>query len=293
VNSNPFANYYEIAPGVWNYHDGVDLNLNTPNWNADWHKPVYAMADGQVYFAGVGGGSWGHIICIVHLDLFTETYYHSRYGHVENPCVATGDIVHMGQQIANVGNGDGYYGQSGAHLHWNICASTVMWNKPNQWCGTNKACVLANYVDPIQFIKERAMLPNPDTAKAMREALAKLPIGTPVTITPALPPGREPFGTQLSYIVPVEDVVATVAPEPPPPPPSDPAPTPKQATVTADPFLRVRVAPSTSAAQIGELLKGAIVMVVDNGTADGLTWCKITEGDYRDKFVAKNYLSFQ
>ena len=32
-NSNPFANWYEISPGVRNYHDGVDLNLNAPSWN--------------------------------------------------------------------------------------------------------------------------------------------------------------------------------------------------------------------------------------------------------------------
>src|ERR1043166_3198315 len=66
VNSNPFANWYQIAPGVWNYHDGVDLNLNTPDWNADWHKPVYAMAAGAVTFSGIGGGSWGNIIVIEH-----------------------------------------------------------------------------------------------------------------------------------------------------------------------------------------------------------------------------------
>ncbi len=88
-------------------------------------------------------------------------------------------------------------------------------------------------------------------------------------------------------------LVAAQPPEPPPPPPADPAPTPKQATVTAQPFLFVRIAPSTTAPQIGELLTGATVMVIDNGTADGLTWCKITEGIYRDKFVAKNWLSFQ
>lgn len=164
LNSNPFANHYEISPGVWNYHDGVDLNLNTPYWNADWHKGLYAIADGYVIFAGIGGGSWGHIIDIQHY--FPEGYIVSRFGHIESPLVKTGDNVVMGQQVASVGNGDGWYGQTGAHLHWNISQTNdpILIDKPNQWCGTSLRCVLDHFVDPIKFIVQRKTwtLPSPE-----------------------------------------------------------------------------------------------------------------------------------
>lgn len=153
VNSNPYLNYYEINVGVWNYHDGVDLNLNIPTWNADWHKPIRAIMDGAVVYAGVGGGSWGHIVDIRH-DLANGTYVVSRFGHVESTLVKTGDKVTCGQQVASVGNADGWYGTTGAHLHWNISApdDPIMINTPNEWCGANRQCVLDHYIDPIAFV---------------------------------------------------------------------------------------------------------------------------------------------
>lgn len=153
VNSNPFANWYQIAPGVWNYHDGVDLNLNIPNWNADWHKPIYAIADGVVTFAGVGGGSWGHIIVIEHTDDNGQKFY-SRCGHVENTIVKTGDVLVIGQAIAQVGDADGYYRGVGAHLHFNVCITDLLKNRPNHWSGVDKKVLLANYTDPVKFIAE-------------------------------------------------------------------------------------------------------------------------------------------
>ncbi len=281
TNNNPFANYYEIAPGVWNYHDGVDLNLNTPTWNADWHRPVYAMADGVVYYAGAGGGSWGQIVCIAHVDPLTSKAYFSRYGHIEAPQVSAGEWVRIGQRIASVGNGDGYYGQSGAHLHWNICATNLMYHNPAQWCGTSRACVLGNYVDPIQFVKERAMVENPDTAAAMRAALAALPQGTPITITPALPPEREPFGTQLSYVVPVEDVLAAATPP-------NPRPTLTK-YITANPDVNVRPAPNTTQAPVGKLLHGAAVTVYTDQVDSA--WWQIAAGQYAGKYVSAQWVS--
>jgi murein DD-endopeptidase MepM/ murein hydrolase activator NlpD len=153
VNSNPFANWYQISPGVWNYHDGVDLNLNSPNWNADWHKSVYAIADGVVTYAGVGGGSWGHIIVIEHTDNNGQKFY-SRCGHVEKTIVQTGDALIIGQPIAQVGDADGYYRGVGAHLHFNLCTTDLLKNRPNHWSGIDRKVLLANYADPVKFIAE-------------------------------------------------------------------------------------------------------------------------------------------
>lgn len=150
TNSNPFANHYEIQPGVWNYHDGVDLNLNVPVWNSDWHKAIVALADGVVTFAGKGGGTWGSIIDIKY-RMDDGKFFVSRYGHVENALVKQGEVVVMGQQVASVGTADG---QFTAHLHWNISQinNRIMLDSPNQWCGTSLTCVTSNYVDPIEFI---------------------------------------------------------------------------------------------------------------------------------------------
>ena len=57
VNVNPYLSWYEIAPGVMNYHTGADLNNNKPVWNADYHSPVFAVCDGEVIFSGAGDGT--------------------------------------------------------------------------------------------------------------------------------------------------------------------------------------------------------------------------------------------
>lgn len=262
VNSNPFANYYQIAPNVWNYHDGVDLNLNVPFWNSDWHKPIHAIADGVVTFTGIGGGSWGHIIDIQH-DLDNGSFIVCRFGHVENVLVQTGDKVTRGMIVANVGNGDGYYGQTGAHLHWNLSkpGNGIMLTTPNQWCGTSLTCVTKNYTDPIRWIIDRkAGLPLPVLTNV---------ITTDVLIIRSAPIyGSAPNGKVPQYaLVQVEDYAlgnayckladgrgyvarAYLAPV---------VSTPMQ--VTATPSLNRRAGPGTSYAVIGSIPYSAKVNV--------------------------------
>lgn len=152
-DDNPIGNYYEISPGKWNYHDGSDLNKNVPVWNDDYLQDVYAIGEGRVTFMGSGGGSWGHIIDIKH-PTSDGSYVVSRFGHIANPLVNTGDVVKKGQIVAQVGNADGYYAVGRAHLHWNISrpGDPIMIDTPNQWCGTNASCVDQHYIDPKQFV---------------------------------------------------------------------------------------------------------------------------------------------
>lgn len=150
--SNFYLNWYliNIKLGIWNWHTGADLNNNHPKWNSDYHSPIYAVADGVVVFAGRGGGTWGHIIVTQH-TVSNITFY-NRVGHVENVLVKTGDWIKEGQQICNVGNGDGVYAGGGEHLHWDISLTKVLQTRPNDWPGIDKKRVLTDYVDPIKFI---------------------------------------------------------------------------------------------------------------------------------------------
>jgi murein DD-endopeptidase MepM/ murein hydrolase activator NlpD len=157
-NTNGYAALYEISPDVWNWHDGVDLNLNFPSHNLDYNYKLKAIGNGKIIFMGNGGGTWGNIIDVFH-PLSDGKYVVCRFGHVswlinpyEQPQV--GDYVKIGQPVAKIGDVKNVYGITRAHLHWNISApgNPIMIDKPNQWCGTNKACVINSYVDPIKFI---------------------------------------------------------------------------------------------------------------------------------------------
>ncbi len=270
VNSNPFLAYYEIAPGVKNYHTGVDLNLNLPTHNADWHKPVYSMDTGIVYFAGKGGGSWGYIVCIAHVDPLSGQMYFSRYGHIERPIVRAGDHVLVGQPIAQVGNGDGYYGQFGAHLHHDICLTEVMRQEPNHWCGTSKSCVTANYVNPVTFIRERYGLSvnNPDTDSALRDALANAPADLPVMVVLGVP-AREPISAVAAYNTSAGFLSGQI-----PEPGEAPAVAERTLEVVSPIGLRFRLTPGGAESKPG-LLFGAVVVVGNSYQIGQTLWANV------------------
>lgn len=205
-NSNPFGNHYELKPGLWQYHDGVDLNLNVPVFNSDWHKGLYAIDDGECVYAGPGGGTWGHIVDLLHRTP-DGRFYVSRFGHVENTLVVTGQKkILAGQQVAAVGTGDGAFT---AHLHWNISQldDPIMIDKPNQWCGADLSCVLQHYVDPIQFVidAKKGSQPVPIITNAM--ALDNLVIRSAPNILSAKLSGR----VDQYQIIGVADLVMSVA----------------------------------------------------------------------------------
>jgi murein DD-endopeptidase MepM/ murein hydrolase activator NlpD len=86
------------------FHSGVDISASVG-------QPVIAPADGIVVFADFSGG-YGRAITLDHGHGIT-----TRYGHLANFAVVTGQYVHRGDTIGHVG----LSGRStGPHLHYEV-----------------------------------------------------------------------------------------------------------------------------------------------------------------------------
>lgn len=133
------------ATGTQCYHTGVDLNLNTPHWDADAHSAVYAAAHGLVVFAGTLP-VWGDVVVIRHFLDHGSVW--TRYAHVESLTVRVGDLVGRGSLIGSISNG---YGRYPYHLHFDV-AQIDLGVRPGDWPGLNLPIVLDYYLDPLQFI---------------------------------------------------------------------------------------------------------------------------------------------
>lgn len=149
IDASPFAKLYFVGTPSEAYHTGADLNLPR---DADAHSPIYASASGIVVFAS-RLPTWGNVVVIRHDPLFTATgkVYYTRYGHVEEMIVKVGGRVKRGQQIAKVGNA---FGQFAYHLHYDISPTNILESQPQHWPAKNLTTLLANYVDPRQFIQQ-------------------------------------------------------------------------------------------------------------------------------------------
>ncbi|MEW5871754.1 MAG: M23 family metallopeptidase [Chloroflexota bacterium] len=168
---NPFLNWYSYG-----YHTGADLNLPGIS-SADQGKPVYAIGDGLVTYAG-RAGSWGYIIVIQHPQALvtlpggetSRQIVYSRYGHVDPDILArAGQAVERGQHIGYIGLAAG--AKSGWHLHFDISYTDILKRMPAHWPdlsalrsgrGGNQSDkirssilrqVVSNYVDPLRFIQ--------------------------------------------------------------------------------------------------------------------------------------------
>jgi hypothetical protein len=146
IDVNPIGNFYEYGDGFTAYHNGADLNLNNPHWDADRLAPVYAIGNGTVSFAGVLGGTWGNVVVIRH----EEHGIYSRYAHLDRMQVATGDIVQRGQKIGRIGNA---FGQLAYHLHFDISPTNILATNPGHWPGNNLQQVALHYLEPRSFIR--------------------------------------------------------------------------------------------------------------------------------------------
>ncbi len=146
LDASPYAKLYFVGTPSEAYHTGADLNLPR---DADAHTPVYAAASGVVTFAS-RLPTWGNVIVIKHDPLVTDgKVYYTRYGHSENLLVKVGDRVRRGQQLSSVGNAFGVYAY---HLHFDVSPTTILESQPQHWPGKDLNNLLANYVDPRQFV---------------------------------------------------------------------------------------------------------------------------------------------
>tara|TARA_R110000823_G_scaffold210224_9_gene340516 strand:+ start:116 stop:952 length:837 start_codon:yes stop_codon:yes gene_type:complete len=85
-------------------HKGIDLD-------GERGDPIYAVAAGKVVYAGTGIVGFGELLIIKHNDV-----YLSAYGHNDRLLVKEGDLVAVGQQIAEKGSS----GTDTVKLHFEI-----------------------------------------------------------------------------------------------------------------------------------------------------------------------------
>ncbi|MCR8637594.1 peptidase M23 [Leptospira interrogans serovar Ricardi] len=86
------------------FHGGLDMA-------AEEGTPVYASADGEVYFSDKKGG-YGNLIILGH-----KLGYETLYGHLSSISVRPGEKVHKGQKIGKVGQTGR---ATGNHLHFEV-----------------------------------------------------------------------------------------------------------------------------------------------------------------------------
>jgi murein DD-endopeptidase MepM/ murein hydrolase activator NlpD len=79
----------------------------------------------------------------------TGKVYYSRSGHVEEMIVKVGERVKRGQRIAKVGNA---FGRFAYHLHFDLSPTNILDQQPQHWPAKNLNNLLANYIDPRDFI---------------------------------------------------------------------------------------------------------------------------------------------
>jgi murein DD-endopeptidase MepM/ murein hydrolase activator NlpD/uncharacterized protein YraI len=149
-DASPFGRRYFVGTPSEAYHTGADLNFGAPR--EDLGMPVYSTANGVVTFAA-RLPVWGNVIIVRHDPLYVPTgrVTYARYGHVQNMRVKVGDRVRRGQQICEIGDG---FGRFVPHLHFDISPTTILEIQPQHWPGLNQRELLANYVDPLQFIRQ-------------------------------------------------------------------------------------------------------------------------------------------
>lgn len=247
------------APGyAYGFHTGADLNLDAPRWDADRLAPVYSIGDGVVTYAQTWPNPdyWGKIVVVDHGIVDGKPLY-SRYAHVANIQVRPGDVVKMGQQICQVGDGSSEIRAKAMfpfHLHFDISISKVLRDQPQNWPApsTNKKreLVLEHYVDPQKWLSDHHTvnsLPpiiSSDPPPATNESGTNVPPRT--NVTPTLP----------TWYVIVPEVI-------------------------------IYDQPNTTSQKSGMLTKGKQVFLSKEGVRNqGMDWAKIVGSTFAGDWVA-------
>lgn len=262
--SNPYGNYYQLRPGVWNYHPGIDVLFQE---GSIAHFPVKSVAWGEITYAQrvttPGFEVWGNLIVSRSLLPDGQIVY-CRYAHVENLLVKVGDLVHPGQHLADVGNA---YGAYAYHLDFSISPTKVLALTPWDWPGTDLQRVYLNYTDPVRFVQEHSQMTGEletleaavNNSNAANADLNGAWVAYKASLTPTVPPSQE--------------FSATVK----------------------ESGTRVRALPTINSTILAALSMNEHIVVIDaNVDADGHHWMKITAGPSVSVggYVAKDLLSF-
>jgi murein DD-endopeptidase MepM/ murein hydrolase activator NlpD len=144
IGSENGAFAYNAQPFTENRHLGDDLN-GIGGENSDLGDPVFAVADGQVLFAGEAGPGWGNVIIVLHayVENGARKFVQSYYGHVESILVERKQRVDRGEQIATIGTANGRYW---AHLHFEMREFTTPFIGPGYREDTR------GWINPTAFI---------------------------------------------------------------------------------------------------------------------------------------------
>ena len=134
--------YYNAQKFTENNHLGEDWN-GTGGGNTDLGDPIYAVANGYVFFAKNIHGGWGNVIRIVHF-IDKNKQVESLYAHCREVYVKKGDYVTKGQRIGTIGNNNGQYL---AHLHFELRS------KVGRAIGGGYSSNTDGYINPTEFIR--------------------------------------------------------------------------------------------------------------------------------------------
>lgn len=128
-------------------HTGIDINRCD---DVDEGLPVYAVAEGRIFFAGLGAGAWGKLVVIKHPDGMW-----SRYGHLKTIAhgLKPGQNCRRGELVGSIGRG--HQNQFNAHLHFDMCKTDLWQGNASRWSAKHPAEIAKHYVDPVAFITAR------------------------------------------------------------------------------------------------------------------------------------------
>lgn len=147
---------YKDSSNTAAIHTGIDLNLNPKGqWNKDRNQPVYAVASGEVTFAGLVRRFWGGIVIIRHDPLEPGgPYVYSRSAHLRLITVQVGQRVKRGEKIGTVGSNLDADGKDvgNDHLHFDISPTDALLRSATDWPKLDQNRVLRDYLNPKIFI---------------------------------------------------------------------------------------------------------------------------------------------
>lgn len=109
--TSPFGYRYHPISGEYKFHAGVDLGY-------DYGTAVTSLFDGVVVQSGNFGDGYGNQVLIYHPSIDSYT----RYGHMSEIYVESGENVAAGDLIGTVGS-TGY--STGPHLHLEYIISSA------------------------------------------------------------------------------------------------------------------------------------------------------------------------